>query len=188
VVTKPQPFTTNEEAWAAAAGWGAERRMNEIEALMWRSERHPRLSSTITVVEVLATQPEWKRFSAAHEWGARLVPRFRQGSSSRHFRSALPSGSTTPISISPIICDGSHSPRQEQCASSSPPEYPAHMEIRRVSNAGTFGLHHAQPFLSNALRDQHIGLEEVDDGIWSIVYSNTLLGKIDEHTLLITGV
>src|SRR5262245_60562118 len=78
MVTKAQPFTTNEEAWAAAASWGTERRMNEIEALMWRSERHPRLSSTITGVEVLATQPEWTRFSAAHEWGARLVPRFRQ--------------------------------------------------------------------------------------------------------------
>jgi transposase InsO family protein len=68
------------------------------------------------------------------------------------------------------------------------PEYPAHMEIRRVSNAGTFRLHHAQPFLSNALRDQYIGLEEVDDGIWNIVYYNTLLGKIDESTRLITGV
>ena len=70
----------------------------------------------------------------------------------------------------------------------SPPDYPAHMEIRRVSNCGTFRLHHAQPFLSNALRDQHIALEEVDDGIWNIVYYCTLLGKIDERTLLITGV
>ena len=62
------------------------------------------------------------------------------------------------------------------------------MEIRRVSNCGTFRLQHAQPFLSNALRDQNIGLEEVDDGIRNIVYYNTLLGKIDERTLLITGV
>jgi putative transposase len=70
----------------------------------------------------------------------------------------------------------------------TPPEYPAHMGIRRVSNAGTFQLHHAQPFLSTALRDQHIGLEEVDDGIWNIVYYRTLLGKIDERTLLVTSV
>ena len=33
-----------------------------------------------------------------------------------------------------------------------------------------------------------VALEEVDDGIWNIVYYNTLLGKIDERTLLITGV
>ena len=42
--------------------------------------------------------------------------------------------------------------------------------------------------LSNALRDQHIGLEEVADGIWNIVYYRTLLGRIDERTHLITGV
>ena len=69
-----------------------------------------------------------------------------------------------------------------------PPEYPDHMEIRRVSHCGTFRLHSAQPFLSNALRDQHIGLEEVADGIWNIVYYRTLLGRIDERTHLITGV
>src|SRR5881275_493130 len=45
-----------------------------------------------------------------------------------------------------------------------PPEYPDHMEIRRVSHCGTFRLHSAQPFLSNALRDQHIGLEELQTG------------------------
>jgi len=28
----------------------------------------------------------------------------------------------------------------------------------------------------------------VGDGIWNIVYYRTLLGKIDERTLLITGV
>jgi putative transposase len=68
------------------------------------------------------------------------------------------------------------------------PEYPAHMEVRRVSTAGTFRLHARQPFLSQALKSQDIGLEEVADGIWNIVYYTTLLGKIDERTLLITGV
>ena len=68
------------------------------------------------------------------------------------------------------------------------PEYPAHLEIRRVSTAGTFRLNARQPFLSQALKNQDIGLEEVDDGIWNIVYYTTLLGKIDERTLLITGV
>lgn len=70
----------------------------------------------------------------------------------------------------------------------APPHYPPHMEVRRVSHCGTFRLHSAQPFLSNALRDENIGLEEVDDGIWTIVYYSTLLGKIDERSLLITGV
>jgi hypothetical protein len=68
------------------------------------------------------------------------------------------------------------------------PLYPAHMEVRRVSTAGTFRLHARQPFLSQALRNEDIGLEEVADGIWNIVYYSTLLGKIDERSLLITGV
>ena len=67
------------------------------------------------------------------------------------------------------------------------PEYPAHMEVRRVSHAGTFRLKAKQPFLSNALADEYIGLEEVGDGIWNIVYYETLLGKIDERTRKITG-
>lgn len=70
----------------------------------------------------------------------------------------------------------------------SPPIYPPHLEVRRVSHCGTFRLHSAQPFLSNALRDEYVGLEEVDDGVWNIVYYSTLLGKIDERTLSITGV
>lgn len=68
------------------------------------------------------------------------------------------------------------------------PEYPGHLEIRRVSTAGTFRLHHDQPFLSHALQGQDIGLEEIGDGIWNIVYYRTLLGRIDERTGRITGV
>lgn len=70
----------------------------------------------------------------------------------------------------------------------APPIYPPHMEVRRVSTAGTFRLHAAQPFLSQTLKNEDIGLEEVDDGIWNIVYYRTLLAKIDERSLLITGV
>ena len=70
----------------------------------------------------------------------------------------------------------------------APPEYPSHLEVRRVSAAGTFRLRAKQPFLSNALADQHIGLEEVGDGLWNIVYYRTLLGRIDERTGRITGV
>jgi hypothetical protein len=54
--------------------------------------------------------------------------------------------------------------------------------------AGTFRLKAKQPFLSNALADQYIGLEEVGDGVWNLVYYRTLLGKIEERTGQITGV
>ena len=68
------------------------------------------------------------------------------------------------------------------------PDYPSHLEIRRVSTAGTFRLLSRQPFLSHALGGEDIGLEEVGNGIWNIVYYSTLLGKIDERTSRITGI
>jgi hypothetical protein len=68
------------------------------------------------------------------------------------------------------------------------PEYPVHMEVRRVGSGGTFRLHVQQPYLSRLLAGADIGLEEVGDGIWNIVYYRTLLGRIDERTLVITGV
>ena len=70
----------------------------------------------------------------------------------------------------------------------APPEYPGHLEVRRVSTAGCFRLHHKQPFLTHALADQYVGLEAVGDGLWNIVYYRTLLGRIDERTGTITGV
>jgi WS/DGAT/MGAT family acyltransferase len=58
--------------------WGREREMNALEALMWRAEEDPRLRSTVCGVEELDSAPDWTRFLAAHDWGTRLVPRFRQ--------------------------------------------------------------------------------------------------------------
>jgi hypothetical protein len=68
-----------------------------------------------------------------------------------------------------------------------PPEYPAHLEVRRVSNAGCFRLHSGQIFLSQALNGEEIGLEEVQDGLWNIVYYDTLLGRFDDRKKRITG-
>ena len=69
----------------------------------------------------------------------------------------------------------------------APPTYPAHLELRRISNAGTFRLHCGQKFLSQALNGETIGLEEVHDGLWNILYYSTLLGRYDERTNTITG-
>ena len=56
-----------------------------------------------------------------------------------------------------------------------------------MSASGDFRLRSGQYFLSNALKGEHIGLEEVDDDVWSIVYYNTILGRIDLSTGKITG-
>lgn len=67
------------------------------------------------------------------------------------------------------------------------PDYPRHCEIRRVSTAGTFRLFSTQVFLSHALADDHIALEEVDDGLWNILFYNSLIGRFDQRTNIITG-
>jgi transposase InsO family protein len=69
----------------------------------------------------------------------------------------------------------------------APPEYPGHFAVRRVSNAGTFRLQRGQHFLSQALNGEYIGLEEVQDSVWNIIYYDTLLGRFDERTHTITG-
>ena len=58
--------------------WGVNEEMNAAEAVMWRVEVDRTLRSTGLVVEELDTVPDWDRFLAAHEWGVRMAPRFRQ--------------------------------------------------------------------------------------------------------------
>jgi len=68
-----------------------------------------------------------------------------------------------------------------------PPDYPAQFEVRRVSNNGAFRLFSSQVFLSQALAGENVGFEEIDDGLWNIVFYDTLLGRYDQETSLITG-
>ena len=72
------PFAANLRDWMQATQWGSTTRMNELETLMWRSERHPRASSTICTLMILDAVPEWERLHAAHNWAAELIPRLRQ--------------------------------------------------------------------------------------------------------------
>jgi hypothetical protein len=66
-----------------------------------------------------------------------------------------------------------------------PLEYPGHFLVKRVTNAGTFRLKHKLLFIANALKQHHIGLEETDDGIWSIYFGIVLLAKVDEREMII---
>jgi hypothetical protein len=42
-------------------------------------------------------------------------------------------------------------------------------------------------YLANAMVDQHIGLEDTDDGSWAIHFNGFLLATFDERHYLITG-
>jgi len=66
-----------------------------------------------------------------------------------------------------------------------PLEYPGHFLVKRVTNAGAFRLKHKLPFIANALKQHHIGLEKTDDGIWSIYLGTVLLAKGDEREMII---
>jgi putative transposase len=66
-----------------------------------------------------------------------------------------------------------------------PVEYPGHFLVKRVTNAGTIRLKKRLLFLSNALKQHPVGLEEVDDGIWSIHFCHVLLGRVDERDYVI---
>jgi hypothetical protein len=61
------------------------------------------------------------------------------------------------------------------------------MEVRRLSRHGAFRLHSQQTFVTTVLAGADIGLEEIADGLWNIVYYRTLLGRFDERTKQITG-
>jgi transposase InsO family protein len=63
-----------------------------------------------------------------------------------------------------------------------PIEYPGHFAVREITAAGTFRFKDRLLFLSNALRHYPVGLEEVEDGIWSVYFCHVLLARIDERT------
>jgi hypothetical protein len=67
------------------------------------------------------------------------------------------------------------------------PEYRGHFLVKRVTDAGTFRFQHRLPYVANAVVNQHIGLEETDDGVWAIYFNTVLLATLDEHDFVIRG-
>lgn len=63
-----------------------------------------------------------------------------------------------------------------------PIEYPGHYETRRVRPAGQIKWQGGLLFVSEALAGEWIGLEEIDDGIWSIHFAAVELGRYHERT------
>jgi hypothetical protein len=67
-----------------------------------------------------------------------------------------------------------------------PVHYPGHFEVRRVRTDGTIKCFGQLLFVSSALCAEFLGLEEVDDGVWTIWFMNHLLGRLDARTMKIT--
>jgi diacylglycerol O-acyltransferase / wax synthase len=66
------------ELWADLQRWGQEPALSELDALMWRTDRHPSGAWSGVVVQLLDRVPDWERLRAAHEWFVEIVPRFAQ--------------------------------------------------------------------------------------------------------------
>ena len=66
-------------------------------------------------------------------------------------------------------------------------EYPGHFLVKKITTGGTFRFQHRLLFIANSLTHHHIGLEETDDGIWSIFFNTVLLAKLDERDYIIRG-
>jgi transposase InsO family protein len=67
------------------------------------------------------------------------------------------------------------------------PEYPGHFQVRYVSRNGGVRWHNQWVNVSHVLAEEYVGLEEVEDGIWSVFFGPVLLGRFDERDLRIRG-
>jgi transposase InsO family protein len=60
------------------------------------------------------------------------------------------------------------------------PQYSGHAEVRKVSTTGEIKLKNRPLFVSAVLAGEYVGLEEIDDGVWNLLFDNVLLGRFDE--------
>jgi len=65
-------------------------------------------------------------------------------------------------------------------------EYPAHYEVRRVSNNCGIRWKHRHICVSQVLAGDYVGLEEIDDGVWDVYYGPVWLGKFFEKMMKMT--
>ena len=62
-----------------------------------------------------------------------------------------------------------------------PIEYPGHLETRKIGHNGMMRWKDDRIFTSKTLAGEWVGLEEIDDGIWSVYYGPVLLARFDER-------
>jgi putative transposase len=65
------------------------------------------------------------------------------------------------------------------------PEYPGHCLVKTVTTPGTFRFGKRLVYIASALMNQQIGLEETDDGCWSVYFHRVLLATLYERDYII---
>ncbi|WP_395658283.1 wax ester/triacylglycerol synthase domain-containing protein [Nocardioides sp.] len=76
--------------------WANEPAMSPVDAVMWRGNADRRLRATICMLEIWDQMPDWDRLVAAHEWGSRMAPRFRQRVVDSPFGTGTPTWAVDP--------------------------------------------------------------------------------------------
>ncbi len=66
-------------------------------------------------------------------------------------------------------------------------EYPGHYEVRSVRSDGSIKWQGELLFVSEVLHGEPVGLEEIDDGIWSLCFGPLLLARFDERDRRLEG-
>ena len=66
-----------------------------------------------------------------------------------------------------------------------PLEYPGHFLVKKITTGGTFRFQSRLLFLAKPLSGYHVGLEEIDDGVWAIYFNTILLATFDERDYVI---
>lgn len=61
------------------------------------------------------------------------------------------------------------------------PEYPGHFERRKVDAAGSFTFKQHRLFIAHPLKDQWLGLVELEDDLWSVRFYDYELGRINSR-------
>lgn len=69
-----------------------------------------------------------------------------------------------------------------------PLEYPDHFEIRYVSGNGGIRWKSRWVNVSQTLQKQYVGLEEIDNGLWSVYFGPIELGRLDERDFRIEDI
>jgi len=59
--------------------------------------------------------------------------------------------------------------------------------VKKITTGGTFRFQHKLLYIANALVNYHIGLEETDDGIWTIYFNTVLIATLNERDYIIRG-
>jgi hypothetical protein len=68
-----------------------------------------------------------------------------------------------------------------------PIEYAGHLEKRKIEHNGMMCWKNGRIFMSKTLCGEYVGLEEIDDGIWSVYYGPVLLARFDEREMKFYG-